>query len=172
MKKITIIVALLLTSITSNQMNCMDAWTDPYGLMDENQTSSHASIGINTDNTHKFNVFIGVYIFHEGNILLTELEDVNNQKYWNIPTMKAIPGKETQVSIKEYIQDRTGLDLYDLKVYPGFVEKPLNHYFLLKFSALAPTDKLTDNRFKWFNKRNIPHNLAEEIDKNIVYKNL
>ena len=172
MKKITIIVALLLTSITSNQMNCMDAWTDPYGLMDENQTSSHASIGINTDNTHKFNVFIGAYIFHEGNILLTELEDVNNQKYWNIPIIKAIPGKGTQVSIKEYIQDSTGLNLYDLKVYPGFIEFLQTHSFLLNFIALAPTDKLTDNRFKWFNKGNIPHNLAQSVNKDTVYNNL
>ena len=81
-------------------------------------------------------------------------------------------GEGTQVSIKKYIKDRTGLDLYNLKVYPGFIENPLAGSFLLKFIALAPTDKLTDNRFKWFNKRNIPHNLAEEIDKNIVYKNL
>src|SRR3990167_8426482 len=35
MKKLTSIAAMLLISITSNQMNCMDAFTDPYGLMDE-----------------------------------------------------------------------------------------------------------------------------------------
>ena len=35
MKKLTIITALLLISITANQINCMDPWTDPYGLNDE-----------------------------------------------------------------------------------------------------------------------------------------
>ena len=198
MKKLAIIAALLLTVIKSSQMNCMDAWTDPYGLNDEELDYAnldtnpiiHATPVLN-DNTMIVTaidpgpaVGVIVYIFHDSKILLRfsdfGLSDSGLQYSWGLPS-EFMKFKESSKTTAEIAVNATGLSMSidNLRALPMFTEieggmesAESDHLILLSYVAITDNNIVTDNEYKWFGKDDLPANLAPYVNKNFLDKNL